>query len=93
MWKEWEMKTVNAWENCIKRDLQRIGEEWTTISKDKSWRRDRERSERKVRKEKTKKMRVSKTNLIPDDRGAKRGTTSLDMLPCPFICHLHLNLC
>ena len=67
------------WEDCVKRDLERVGGEWRTTAKQKKEFEtvDRERNERKVRKEKTtKNTTVTVANFTPDDRDAKRRTTN-----------------
>ena len=54
------------WEDCVKRDLERVGGEWRTTAKQLELETvDRERSERKTRKEKTKnKTTVTVVNII-----------------------------
>jgi len=66
------------WEDCFKRDLERLGGEWKTTAKDRSWRLLTENAVRAKWVEERKaegKMTVTMANLTPDDRANKRRTT------------------
>ena len=66
-------------QDCVKRDLERVGGEWRTTAKDRrSWRLVIQNTVREKRSEEIKgedKMTVTVASLTPDDRDNKRGTT------------------
>ena len=58
------------WEICVKRDLERVGREWRTTTKELASV-DRERREREKSEERKKDEDIV-TNVTPDDRDIKR---------------------
>ena len=68
------------WEDCVKRDLERVGGEQQQDTK--SWTGNREGSERKE------KMTVTMASLTPDDRDNKRIITMDLPLPASLLLGL-----
>ena len=62
------------WEDCVKRDLERVGGEWRTTAEDRSRRLLIENIVREKTKKKTMVTMVTMANLTPDDRDVKRRT-------------------
>ena len=67
------------WEDCVKRELERVGGKWRATAIDRSWRlmianavRERLRKERKDKRN----MSVTMANLTPNDRDNKRRTAA-----------------
>ena len=69
------------WEDCIGRDMGRVGGEWRTTAKGKrNWRLLVEKSEEKDD--------VTMVNHSPDDRDDKRTTRHMQYMTSVIICTL-----
>ena len=84
------------WEDYVKRDLGRVGGEWRTTAKDRSWRQLIENIVREVRKENTQKKVNGIGNLppppLPPMTGPPRGEQVTSQLAF-YGCHwYHVTL-